>query len=304
MNILFTYVTPFHPARGGIGRVTDSLTREFLRRGHKVFYLIYPSLMHPFGMNDTEKFEFPAPIAYIPASDLETGVNLDFYKNFINQNKIDIIINQSGCSSDSMLWTKATEWNVPVISCIHSCPARYMKYMWETEIWPLRKDGIIEQLKRIARILLFYRTKNRYLSSERAAYGQVLTSSTKLCLLSENFLHNLEYFDLSLEHKKKLCSCPNPNSFSNEEISDIDLSKKNKTLLYVGLFNDAKGTERLIKIWKRLYKSHPDWEMVIVGGGKQDLEKRLKRLGATLPRLKFEGVKDNPLPYYKKASIF
>lgn len=304
MNILFSYVTPFHPARGGVGRVTDSLTREFLRRGHKVFYLIYPSLMHPFGMNDTEKFEFPAPIEFIPALDLDSAENLNFYKDFIIKNKIDVIINQSGCSSDSMLWTKATEWNVPVISCIHSCPARYMRYMWETEIWPLRRDGFIEQLKRIARILLFIRTKNRYLSSEQAAYDQVLTSSSKLCLLSENFFLNLEYFDLNLEQKKKLCSCPNPNSFSNEDISNIDLSQKKKTLLYVGLFNDAKGTERLIKIWKRLYKKHPDWNMVIVGGGKPDLEKRLKRLGAKLPRLKFEGIKDNPLTYYKEASIF
>ena len=42
-NILFAYITPFHPERGGIGRVTDSLTREFLRRGHKVHYLIYDS---------------------------------------------------------------------------------------------------------------------------------------------------------------------------------------------------------------------------------------------------------------------
>lgn len=304
MNILFTYVTPFHPARGGVGRVTDSLSREFLRRGHKVFYLIYPSLMHPYGMNDTEKFEFPAPIKFLPHGDCESDTNIAFFKNYITQNKIDIIINQSGCSCDANLWTKATEWNVPIISCIHSCPARYMRHMWQTEIWPLRGDGIVEQLKRIARICLFFATRGRYLKSEQADYNQILKATTKLCMLSDKFFPNLKYLNLNFEYKDKLCSCPNPNSFSNEDISDINLSEKHKTLLYVGLYNDAKGTERLIKIWKGLYKKHPVWKMVIVGGGKPDLEKRLKRLGAKLPRLAFEGIKDNPLPYYKEASIF
>ena len=40
-NICFAYITPFHPERGGIGRVTHSLTLELQRRGYHVFYLIY-----------------------------------------------------------------------------------------------------------------------------------------------------------------------------------------------------------------------------------------------------------------------
>ena len=31
-NIVFTYITPFHPERGGIGRVTHTLTIE-LQKG-------------------------------------------------------------------------------------------------------------------------------------------------------------------------------------------------------------------------------------------------------------------------------
>ena len=41
-NILFAYITPFHPEKGGIGRVTHTLTLELQRRGYKVFYLLYP----------------------------------------------------------------------------------------------------------------------------------------------------------------------------------------------------------------------------------------------------------------------
>ncbi len=39
MNILFVYPTLFHPQRGGIERVTDSLAREMKARGHNIFYL-------------------------------------------------------------------------------------------------------------------------------------------------------------------------------------------------------------------------------------------------------------------------
>ncbi len=36
-NILFAYITPFHPNKGGIGRVTHQLTLELQRRGYNVF---------------------------------------------------------------------------------------------------------------------------------------------------------------------------------------------------------------------------------------------------------------------------
>ena len=38
MNILFVSSTPFHPFRG-VGRVTDTLIREFPKRGYQVFYM-------------------------------------------------------------------------------------------------------------------------------------------------------------------------------------------------------------------------------------------------------------------------
>ncbi len=35
-NIVFTYITPFPSGKGRIGRVTDTLTREFLKRGFTI----------------------------------------------------------------------------------------------------------------------------------------------------------------------------------------------------------------------------------------------------------------------------
>ena len=39
-NILFTYITPFHPERGGTGRVTHVLTLELQKRGDQEWRLL------------------------------------------------------------------------------------------------------------------------------------------------------------------------------------------------------------------------------------------------------------------------
>ena len=61
-NILFTYITPFHPERGGIGRVTHALTLELLKRGYNVFYLIYDC-----PITIRHEYDYPAPLEYFPS---------------------------------------------------------------------------------------------------------------------------------------------------------------------------------------------------------------------------------------------
>lgn len=299
MNILFTYCTPFHPQRGGIGRVTDSLTREFIRRGHNVYYLIYPSLLHPFGMNDTEIFNFPASLFFTPSKILLSNINLNFYNNFLTENKIDVVINQSGSSEDAALWVKAENLNIPVISCIHSSILQRIKVLWQSEILPLKSDKLLEPFKRIIRIFLYPKIKRKNFLLEKNHYNWLIPQTSRLCLLSSNFYDDV-YTLVNNDISSKLCCVPNPNSYPDIA---INLKDKKKQLLYVGLFNSAKGTERLIKIWKKLYKKNPDWELIIVGAGNPDITGRIRRLSAKIPRIKFEGLKDNPLPYYKDASI-
>lgn len=298
MNILFTYITPFHPKRGGIGRVTDSLTREFLRRGHKVYYLIYPSYMHPLGVTDTEKFDFPVPILYTPSKDLMSEENVQFYFNFLQDRQIDVVINQSGTNADSFLWIKSCEIGIPVISCVHQSPVAY--YIWEGSVMPLRNDTLIEKVKRIARMILYPSTKRKYLKSNFNHYQRLIPQTTILCLLSENYFGHFDRLNLNIDYSCKLCAIPNPNSYSN--INNVNFRNKKKRLLYVGLLNRGKGSQWLIEIWKRLYKQFKDWEFVVVGTGEAGYLQRLKRLARTLPRMRFEGLQD-PQQYYMEASI-
>lgn len=300
MNILFTYITPFHPQRGGIGRVTDTLAREFQRRGHKVFYLIYPGLMNPFGVGDTDDFEFPTPINYTPSRDLMSQENIDFYHKFLIDNKIDVVINQSSSCRESELWCLAEKNKIPVITCVHLMPLPSDKAIWKGCI-NLRNDTFIEKLKRIARIILYPKIKNRAFLSAQKDFKWILERTSYLYFLSSEFYKDMERLNLDSKYSNKLCSIPNPNSF---DTPDVNLSAKKKQLLFVGLFNGAKGIEDLIRIWERLYKKHPDWELVVVGDGHAGIRDRVKRLASKLARVRFEGLQDNTTDYYRDASIF
>lgn len=89
MNILFLYVRMFHPHRGEIERVSDLLCREFIKRGHRVFFL------HSVRDETLMDYPYPAPLSFFPNSSVrEVGENGVFYRNFLESNHIDIVINQ------------------------------------------------------------------------------------------------------------------------------------------------------------------------------------------------------------------
>lgn len=294
-NIVFTYITPFHPNKGGIGRVTHSLTLELQRRGYNVFYLIYPC-----GITVKYEYDYPAPLSYLPSSDLLSEENIIFYRDYIKTNQIDIVINQSGNFDDSRLWLKAKDWGAKVISVLHSSPWVSYKHLWK-EIYPLRNSSKIEKFKRIARIVLYPRIKYRLRKSRERQFRMLLPQTDIVCALSKNFFQELD--EICPGYEKKYQAIPNPNSYRLEEINTGHVKKK-KQLLWVGLFCTEKNPFLAIKIWKRLYRDYPDWEFVIVGYNKNGhWQERMESLSKGIPNIRFVGYQD-PLPYQLESSIF
>lgn len=296
-NILFAYITPFHPEKGGIGRVTHTLTLELQRRGYKVFYLIYPC-----GITVRHEYAYPAPLEYLPSSDLLSSENITYYQNYLKKNQIDIVINQSGNFSDSRLWLKAKDWNIKVISVLHSTPWVSYKHLWR-ELYPLRNNSSIEKLKRIVRIILYPKIKYRIKNSRINHFRQLLPQTDYVCTLSENFFHEINEICSGYENKYR--AIPNPNSYKTEKIRLLlSKTKKKKQILWVGLFCVEKNPTFAIKIWKRIYRDYPEWEFVIVGYNKNGYwRERMQSLSKGIPNIRFEGFQD-PLPYQLEASIF
>ena len=293
-NILFTYITPFHPERGGIGRVTDSLTRELQRRGYKIFYLIYDT-----AITIHHEYDYPAPLTYLPSRELLSEENITFYQRYLKEHAIDIVINQSGNFSDSALYLRTGNPTVRVISVLHSTPWVAYKHLWST-IAPLRNSTFMEKIKRIARILLYPRIKHQYKISRESQFRMLLPDTDKVCLLSPQYYNELS--EICPGYEQKYSAIPNPNSYSEEQVADICIDTKKNQLLFIGLFSAEKAVDRLIKVWGRIYRNHPDWNLVIIGDGPKPIVAHLHAMAATMKNIEFVGFQ-SPLHYLKESSI-
>lgn len=296
-NVLFTYITPFHPNKGGIGRVTHELTCELIKRGYKVYYLIYKC-----GITIQHEYDYPAPLTYLPSEECLSKENIEAYHKYLKEHKIDIVINQSGNFSDTKLWANTGNPLIKVISVLHSSPWVAYKHLWK-ESYPLRNNSKIEKLKRLARIILFPRIKYQFRNRRINQFKMMLPATDLVCALSEKFFPEISEIYPGYENKYR--AIPNPNSYKTEDIESLLIkTNKKKQILWVGLFCVEKNPLLAIKIWKRLYKDYPDWEFVIVGYNKSGhwLE-QMKSLSKGIPNIRFEGYQD-PLSYQLESSIF
>lgn len=287
-TILFIYPTPFNPIVGGVERVTDLLAKAFVARGYRVLYLHH---VHKDSLMD---YDFPAPVYFFPHSDFHSHENVVFYHRFLKEQKIDIIINQCGLFEDSELYLNIGNNKCNTISVLHYSPMLNYGHLASEEL-VLKDYSFIGFLKLIARFCLYPRIKSSYIAYRRKHYDFLFRNSDKVCLLSESHVAEFEMY-YNVFDRDKIIAIPNPCSFESQKC------EKKKQLLYVGrLDKGQKRPDRLLKIWKNLYKKFPDWEMVIVGDGKERL--RLEKMAKNLERISFLGFQ-SPEQYYRDASIF
>lgn len=290
MNILFVYPTIFNPIRGGVERVTDLLAREFKNRGHKVLYL------NNYKNEDLLNYSFPAQVDFFPYESYSDKSNFDFYTKYLVNNNIDIVINQCGAFTDSILYNSVSETNAKVISVIHNNPSLGYKHLF-SEISQLRNPSLIEKLKRCARIVIYPKIKKDYLQRRKNFYHWLLTpgNTDAVALLSDSYKPELlELADCNT--KTIIESIPNPLPYKIEK----DL-KKEKSVLYVGRLDvGQKRVDRLIKIWHKISTRFPDWELKIIGDGPDRF--KIEKLASKCKNIQILGFK-NPEPYYREASV-
>lgn len=289
MNILFTSSTPFHPLRGGVGRVTDTLCKALKLRKHNVWYL-----HQSWYAEDRQNYDYPAPTTILPYPKDEVQKNHQFYINFLQDHQIDVVICQDALYD--LTFHHVDNIPVKVISVIHNNPLYDYNTLWHRLI-SLRNNTFIEYLKRIARSCLYYKIKHQMWRQILIHFTQLYRLSDKVLLLSPHYIPAIESLDK--EFLKKTDYIYNPNTYP---VQNNLPSHKNKELLYVGRLYNSKRIDRLLKVWSILWKEFPDWNLTIVGDGteKENLLNLSRKL--RLGNINFTGFQD-PLPYYQKASI-
>lgn len=293
MNILFTAINPFYPNHGGLQRVADTLCREFIKLGHQVYY------MHlTWCQEECKLYSYPTKfVSILPKPELDSEENIIFYNQFIKHNSIDVIINHNGLYEGATLFCRVYDKRVKLISVIHNNPLLNYNYLW-SELSYLRNKTWTERLKRIARCFLYFKIKRQRLLYLKRHYNQFNDENhSELVLLSSWYIQPL--LRIAPHLSSKLHAIANPNSY--DEVVSIPL--KRKELLFVGrLDNRSKKINRLLEIWKYIYKKFPEWDLSIVGDGtdRDFLENYTLKMG--LERITFYGF-SNPKPFYERASI-
>lgn len=289
MNILFTSSTPFHPLRGGVGRVTDTLCKELQKRGYQVFYLNADWVAE-----ERKKYKYPAPVTILPIKNIDDAQCVISYRKYLTENKIDVVINQDALYVD--FYNNIGDLPIKVISVIHSNPLINYNHLLN-DLLTLRNSSLLERMKRIVRCLLYFRVKKQLREYIDKRFVNIISSSDKILMLSPYYVESLKKFGISVENKFDYVY--NPNSFPLQ----TSLFKKKKEIIYVGrLDNRSKKVGRLIKVWSKVGKKYPDWNLAIVGDGPdrnqlEELKKKYK-----VGNLTFEGFQ-SPIEYYKRASI-
>ena len=104
---------------------------------------------------------------------------------------------------------------------------------------------------------------------------------------------------LGLPAKNKLYVIHN----SEKKVNNVNLNKK-KQILFVGnMIYENKRVDRLLDIWGMVYEKLSDWELILVGGGKEKDALQKQATQMNLERVNFVGGTQDVQSYYRDASV-
>ena len=234
----------------------------------------------------------------LPCKDIVSDANEIFVIDFLRNNKIDIILNQSDVKAIFDL-IAATRKDTPVISYNHGDPKATVKGIIDNfDEWKIKKGKKFWLLYPywLLRIIYQYYTRKNYAKRKHIEYYK---KSDAYVFLSEKFKNSFIQFT-GLKECDKLHFIGNPNTYPN--VKHNNNTTKDNLIIFVGRLDFQKRIDRLLLVWKLVYKQHPDWKLQICGDGAErgfyeSYSKKLK-----LDNIEFVGACD-PTAYYEKAKI-
>lgn len=289
MNVLFFYTETINPQKGGVERVTYSLANYFYDQGCSVYFL---------GQHKDCSLVDHRQI-YLPnKEELMAPENSFFFKDFLVNNKINVIINQGAFLSKSAEFVYlAKECDVRIISVIHNSllsTVVNLKDIYRIVTKQCHLGFLLPLLDlNISKAILLEVFKLK----KKKHYTKLIDNSDMFVLLSESFKSELSFLTNRID-LKNVVAIPNPT-----QMTECAYNKK-KEILFVGRINTVqKRVDILVEIWGRICHRFPDWNLTIVGEGDEldTIIEQSKKMGNI--NICFTGRQD-PFPYYERASIF
>lgn len=293
MNILFLTRFAVSPLRGGTERVTYTVASGLMSLyDHKCFsaYFYNNTTLESSGFVDQIKLR-----RYYFNNQLQS---------FIIKNNIHWIIMQGEFGLTSYIRKVVKNTQCKIIAVHHFAPG------WEVEIYSFRNivkvliTGTAKEKQTNFIRMLFYPYFKLKTKLAPRSYRKMYQNAHKVILLSNRFISQFLFYS-HLKDSSKINVIPNVLSF-DKFISHSELSNKNKTVLIVSrLDENQKRLSIALKIWKEIRKNPIaiNWKLKIVGEG-PNLNQYLHQIShEKISEVEILGKQD-PIPYYKEASIF
>lgn len=296
MNILFLHRV--WPSFGGGETVTKCLAKEFIRRGHSIHVLYFKKYINPGDSItvDDKVVETLIPEVSFDENSNEFGVDKQeanrvsrFTIDYVNANKIDIVINQWWPVEYHKDLHEAT--GAKVIKCLHMDPDT-RKVL--TDIKGI-KGSVIRLLEPLYRFV--ERKKHLY------SCDKYLKHSDLLVFLAPSYKNFYDSHTSIKDAKKKTDYAYNPAVYDHHADENRITDKNNEVIVVGRLLEKHKQVLRVLRTWESLDNDIlSNWALKIVGDGPDRRMYENYSREKNLINISFEGFQ-NPMPYYEKASI-
>lgn len=299
MNILFYTHGKVYATRGGTERTTVSVASALMRLYDCRCFSLYEA-EEAVGKENCFVAEFKWQAGYDRQQDVTT------LRGIIVDNGIDYIIDQGIFINVKLLSEAAEGTGCKVIFAHHYEPGAETLYMSLRR--HLAKWNHTMSLRGRCRWLfdlVFYPyAKHRYDEILHRTYHEAYCHAHRVVLLSKDFMEQFEQFGRFYDSGKFSII---PNSLSFDEFLSMEevVVKKSVALIVSRLDEVHKRLSLALRIWAQVKKDPvtKGWTLRIVGDGNdRKLYEHIIR-DEHIPEVTLEG-RQNPVPYYKEASIF
>lgn len=297
MNILYYTYNKIHSTKGGTERTTITIAEKLTINYGCHCYSIYENPANtPMESCFIKEFLWP--------KQKKEYDNIIFLRNIITTWDINVIIIQGAFIHVKKFREAASKIDCKIIFAHHFAPKWETNFFSFGRIFHRKTTSYKDYIKKIRDLMFFPLMYHNYIIFLSTMYQEAYERADYVVLLSNQFIKPYKEFGRFID-ETKFRIIPNALSFK-EFIPDNEFDKKKNIVLIVARLDEtSKKISDALYIWE-IVKQHPqsrNWILKIVGEG-NDLKSYQNLVSQrAIPDVVFCG-RQNPIPYYKEASLF
>ena len=233
MKILFFSYFGFNPKNGGVERVSNLLAKEFILRGHEVFFIT----KRP-GEADSS-YEPLVEEVFLPHKHkICTKKSAEFFVEYVKERNIDVIICQHPEWDNISPYLAKQNTKAKLLYVLHLNPYAYSLKIEDTTLSLCSFErSPLKLCKWLIRVVFKKQKQER----NNRRMGKLLTRLSNmgdgLVFLASQYVNSALSISGTLD-SKKLFAIENPNTYDEDAI--VELPKENTLLFVVRLSREKK----------------------------------------------------------------